>query len=228
MLGRPHRRSLVWGLASRGPNASRGLFFRSIILKTLIHADKYAEETLIKFSENQRLNQRPISSIMPITRSKKGEIINDLKGIFKDSKTVVFVNFHGLNVSDSSILRKDLKNSEIGYLVAKKTLVRKVLEGSKIMGDTPALEGELSIAFGKDLLEPARKIYSFQKKLENRISILGGLFDGRFVDKQEMTEIAQIPPRETLYAQFVNLINSPIKGLAVALDQIAKTKGKTV
>jgi len=39
-----------------------------------------------------------------------------------------------------------------------------------------------------------------------------------------MTAIATIPPREVLYAQFVNVINSPIQRLAVALDQISQKK----
>jgi ribosomal protein L10 len=39
-----------------------------------------------------------------------------------------------------------------------------------------------------------------------------------------MMEIAMIPSREVLYAQFVNLINTPIQQFAVVLDQIAKNK----
>jgi ribosomal protein L10 len=38
----------------------------------------------------------------------------------------------------------------------------------------------------------------------------------------EMTEIATIPSRQTLYAQFVNLINSPIQQFVMAVDQIAQ------
>ena len=41
-------------------------------------------------------------------------------------------------------------------------------------------------------------------------------------------EIAMIPSREVLYAQFVNLINSPIQQFVVVLDQIAKSKEGSV
>jgi ribosomal protein L10 len=43
----------------------------------------------------------------------------------------------------------------------------------------------------------------------------------------EMTEIATIPSKHTLYAQFVNVINSPIQGLAVSLSKIAEKKEAT-
>jgi len=161
---------------------------------------------------------------MAITKEKKKKVLDSLKGIFENSKSVVFVNFKGLNVEQASLLRRDLKQSEVGYKVAKKTLVKKTLSEVQFSGDLPPLEGELSLAFGDDLIEPARKIFSFSKKIDGKISIIGGIFDGVFMDREKMTDIAQIPGRETLYAQFVNIINSPIQGLAVALSKISEKK----
>jgi len=56
------------------------------------------------------------------------------------------------------------------------------------------------------------------------LNILGGIFEGKFIGSESMTEIAMIPSREILYAKFVNLINSPIQRLAVVLDQISNKK----
>ena len=44
------------------------------------------------------------------------------------------------------------------------------------------------------------------------------------MSKEEMMAIALIPSQQTLYAQFVNVINSPIQGLVMALDAVAKKK----
>ena len=57
-----------------------------------------------------------------------------------------------------------------------------------------------------------------------KVTILGGIFEKRFMNQMEMTGIAAIPSRETLLAQFVNLINSPIQRFAVVIDAIAKSK----
>jgi large subunit ribosomal protein L10 len=161
---------------------------------------------------------------MAISKEKKKGIIDNLKSIISDSGSIVFVNFHGLTVNDTTNVRKAFKEKGVRYLVAKKSLARKVLGESKIEGSAPSLEGELGLVYGKDLIEPARETYSFQKKLENKISILGGIFEKRFVDKSEMVSIAQIPSMLTLQAQFVNIINSPIQGFVTALGEIAKKK----
>lgn len=161
---------------------------------------------------------------MAVTKAKKTEVLKSLANIFKTSLSIVFVNFHGLSSIDADRIRKTLKENRVNYLVAKKNLVRKVLNESKISGNQPEFEGELGIVYGDDAVSPAREIYSFQKKLENKISILGGIFEGLFVSKDSMVAIAQIPTLTTLHSQFVHLINSPIQGLVMALGEIVKKK----
>jgi large subunit ribosomal protein L10 len=161
---------------------------------------------------------------MAINKEKKKKIVSDVSKIVKDAESVVFVNFHGLPVANTTILRKTLKEQNIGYLVSKKTLAKRALDEAKITGTLPVMEGELALAYGKDLIAPAREVYAFQKKYPNLIQIIGGVFERRYMNKEEMTDIATIPPLQVLYGQVVNLINSPIQQLVMALGQIAKTK----
>ncbi len=161
---------------------------------------------------------------MAISKEKKGEIVARVKNIVDSSKSVVFVNFHKLPVSDTTVVRKELRSKDVQFTVAKKTLTKRVLNDSKISGDMPQLDGELALVYSADLLAPAREIYEFQKKLDGKVSILGGVFDGVYKSKIEMEEIASIPSQKTVYAQFVNIINSPIQGLVLALNAIAEKK----
>lgn len=161
---------------------------------------------------------------MAINKEKKKEIIASVKDIVKASKSVVFVNFHKLPVSESTAIRKELRSKDVQFTVTKKTLTKIALGAASLQGDMPELDGELALVYSADLLAPAREIFDFQKKLDGRVSILGGIFDGMFKSKVEMESIASIPSQKTLYAQFVNLINSPIQGLVIALDAIAEKK----
>jgi large subunit ribosomal protein L10 len=89
----------------------------------------------------------------------------------------------------------------------------------------PETPGELCLAFSDDLIAPARNVYNFQKKFDKKISIMGGVFDGSFKNAGEMMEIAMIPSLDVLRGMFVNVINSPIQGLVLALNAIAEKKG---
>jgi large subunit ribosomal protein L10 len=161
---------------------------------------------------------------MAISKEKKGEILSKLKKNVGDSSSVVFINFHGLPVSESSLVRKELRGKSVGYTIAKKTLIKKAFEDSKIDGSMPELPGELGIVYGKDALDPAREIYNFQKKFDKKLQIVGGVFEGKFMTLDQMVSVAQIPGMKTLQAQFVNLINSPIQRFVIALSAIAEQK----
>ena len=62
----------------------------------------------------------------------------------------------------------------------------------------------------------------------DQVTIIGGVFEDKYMSKDEMVAIASIPPLQTLYGMFVNVINSPIQGLVVALNKIGEKKGTAV
>lgn len=162
---------------------------------------------------------------MPVSKEKKKEIYNDVTTALVNSGSVVFVKFHGITVAHATSLRKKLKAEQVNYLVAKKSIVKKVLgEQKNITGTLPVLDGELALAYSKDLVSPAREIYAFQKTLDGKVSIEGGIFEGAYMSKEAMIAVATIPSTQTLHAMFVNVINSPIQGFVLALDAIAKKK----
>ena len=160
---------------------------------------------------------------MAITKDKKKSILEKLDGI-KNSESIVFINFKGLPVAETTAMRQELSKSDVAYYVAKKTLVKKAFNEAGIEGDMPQLEGELAVVYGNDATGPAREIFAFQKKYDGKISILGGIFEHKFMDKIQMEEVAKIPSMHVLRGMFVNVINSPIQGFAMAIKAIADKK----
>ncbi len=161
---------------------------------------------------------------MALSKNKKKEVIEKLEGAIKDAKSVVFVNFHGLKVGDTTQFRRKLRAEGVGFFVSKKTLTKRALDTKKYEGTMPELLGEVGIAYSTDLIAPAREVYEFQKKFKDNLSILGGVFETKYMNKEEMMAIALIPSIQTLRGMFVNVINSPIQGFVVALSEIAKKK----
>lgn len=163
---------------------------------------------------------------MAIPKQKKVEIVGKLKEIWK-SPAVAFVEFRKLTVAGAQELRRKLRAGGGSFYVAKKTLIRKSLEGASFQGELPALNGEIGVAFlekGDDVTAPAREVMGFEKKLEKAVRLVGGIFEGRFIGEKDTVALANIPSRQTLLAQFVNLVNSPLQRLVVGLNQIAKSK----
>ncbi|MFA5773663.1 MAG: 50S ribosomal protein L10 [Candidatus Paceibacterota bacterium] len=161
---------------------------------------------------------------MPITLDKKKELVASLEKALKGANSVVFVKFGKLKVADVNTLRRTLQAQEVGYQVAKKTLLKRALSTHGITGDLPEMGGQVAIAYSADLLTGAREVFGFQKIHKENISIVGGVFEGKYMNASEMMSIATIPPLQTLRGMFVNLINSPIQRFASVLNQIAEAK----
>ena len=141
---------------------------------------------------------------MAKTKAEKGVIIDKLEDAFKTGASSVFVHFTKVTVAEESAMRRALE--KLGH--AHETL---------------PLEGEVAVAYGggEDSTIAARLVHEFGKKLTDKLTILGGIFEGKLVDGPKMQEIATIPSLQVLRGMFVNVINSPIAGLAIALKAVA-------
>lgn len=162
---------------------------------------------------------------MAITKAKKQDIVGKVADALSNAVSVVFVHFKGLSVADTAAMRKSLKDEGVGYYVAKKTLLKRALAEKGYTGTLPALDGEIAIAWSDtDATAAARGVYEHGKKHKNALTIAGGVFENAYLDAGEMHAIATIPPVPVLRGMFVNVINSPIQGLVIALDKIREKK----
>ncbi|MDP3726632.1 MAG: 50S ribosomal protein L10 [bacterium] len=172
---------------------------------------------------------------MAITRQKKEEIIKNITEAVKNATSLVFVKFDKLSVARANELRRSLKDKGVKYLVVKKTLLKRVLGSVTIEGALPDLDGEVALAYGPDLIEPAKNIATFEKKFEQTVFSLGGILGSKYLAREEIVALARIPSRQILLGQFVTVINAPIqntvgvlhntiRSFVVALNQITQSK----
>lgn len=161
---------------------------------------------------------------MAKTKQQKQETVKGLAEVTKTAKSVVFVNFDKLQVKEETKLRRALRDAGNSYQVIKKSLLKKAFDGAGFTGNMPDMPGMLGIAYGDDLIAPARDVFAFQKDHKDNVAIVGGIFEGKFMTKEEMMNIATIPPMDALRGMFANIINSPLTRFAIVLGEVAKTK----
>ncbi|PIR45015.1 MAG: 50S ribosomal protein L10 [Candidatus Vogelbacteria bacterium CG10_big_fil_rev_8_21_14_0_10_51_16] len=167
---------------------------------------------------------------MAITKQKKAETIEAVKEAVASAESVVFVNFHGLTAPDTVALRRVLRSKEVGYRVAKKTLIKRALADTGITGDLPTLDGEVAIAYGSDAVGPVKEVTEFAKQLAKKkklaagvalpVSVIGGILEGAYLSPLQMADLAKIPSREVLLAKLLNVMQAPIQGLVGTLNEV--------
>ena len=166
---------------------------------------------------------------MAKTKEQKGQIIDKLEKALKSASSAVLVHFTKITVAEESAMRRNFRADGVSYTVAKKTLIRRALDKLGLEHKDIPLGGEVAIAYDGTLdgdpTTPARLVWKFAKQFGGeKLFILGGIFEGKFVGAERMREIATIPSLQSLRGMFMNVISSPMRGLVIALSAISEKK----
>ena len=130
----------------------------------------------------------------------------------------VVVSYKGINVTDDTKLRKNLRESGIDYRVVKNTMLRRAAESVNLEEMSPVLEGTTAIAMSENDHVLASKILCDFAKIHKFYEIKAGFLDGKVISKDEVKSLAALPSREVLISQVLGGLNAPITGLAGVLS----------
>ena len=156
-----------------------------------------------------------------IILEKKQQAVAELAERIKNSVSGVLVNYQGITVEDDTAMRKALREAGVKYMVVKNSLTGRACDEVGYSEMKQYLSGMTAIAISEnDAVAPAKVLKKYAEKVEN-FKILAGYLDGAVIDEKTVNELADIPNKETLIAKFLGSIQSPIYGLAYALQAIA-------
>ena len=166
---------------------------------------------------------------------EKKAIVKNLSEKLKNSCAGVVVSYKGINVEDDTVLRKNLRESGIEYMVTKNTLLRRAVDAAEISDLTEVLEGTKAVALSENDHVAAARILSKFSDSHDFFQIKAGFIDGNVITKDAVIKLAKLPSKEVLIAQVLGSLNAPItglatvlkgniRGLAIALNQIAQKK----
>ena len=144
---------------------------------------------------------------------------------------IIFTSFSrvgekGLSVSQMRGLRKNLKNQNAEYIVAKKNLIRVSAERSGVskLIDVGDFEGSLGLVLGGkegDSIALSKEVCNFSKT-NQALRVLGAVLEKQYIDADKLVELAKFNSKETLVAGLFGMMQYPIKNLLVLLSNIKK------
>jgi len=155
----------------------------------------------------------------------KAEKVIEIQGKIQKACSVVLFDYRGLTVAEDTELRNEMRKAGVEYVVLKNDLVGRACSAADIDASiAPMLIGPSSFAFSyEDAVAGAKVLKNFVKKVK-KCAFKGGIVEGTVVSAAEIEAIADLPSREVLIARLLGSMMSPISGLAIVLDQIAKAK----
>lgn len=153
-----------------------------------------------------------------LTREQKETIVREVTDDLKGAKSVVFIDYKGLGVTDMTQLKAKLREEGGVCKVMKKKLFFIAAKNSGVEIDPKALDGQFAVIFSpNDEVSGAKIVYTFAESNEN-VKILGGMLESDVIDTASITALAKLPSKEELLAKMVGSIKAPVSGFVNVLS----------
>ena len=154
-------------------------------------------------------------------RADKEQLVAELKEKIGSATALYYTDFTGLNVKRMTDLRRRLRKANVEYVVIKNTLALRAVNESGLVGER--LRGPTGLVVAKDAVAAAKLITDFAKENEQKPSVKGGMFEGKAIDKAQVTKLASMPSREQMLAQLGAGLQSPMSAFLGAMNGVLYT-----
>lgn len=143
-------------------------------------------------------------------RPEKVQAVADIRERLEGAEAVFLTEYRGLSVSAVQDLRRTLRDSGAEYKVVKMTLAKLAASDAGIEGLDDFLTGPTALAFAQeDPVATAKALKEFSKT--NDVFVLkAGLFSGNILTPEEISNLADIAPRDVLLAMIAGAAKAPL------------------
>jgi len=165
---------------------------------------------------------------LALTREKKEQIVEDLSRRLTASQVVILTDYRGLTVPQLQDLRNRLRKSGGEYRVVKNTLTRIALRRSGKPVPEEMLFGPTALLFlYNDIAQPTKTLMEFAEETKI-LTIKGGLLGDQILEEAEVKRLADLPSRDTILAELLNVIQGPAANIVHILEAPANELLRTL
>jgi large subunit ribosomal protein L10 len=143
-------------------------------------------------------------------KPEKTAVVEEIRTKLDGADAAVLTEYRGLSVRALAELRSSLRPANTEYKVFKNRLARRAVEEAGLDELLPLLEGPVAIAFVHGDAVPAAKALRDFGRTNPELVVKGGLLGPRLITTAELTELADIPPREQLLAMLAGGFQAPL------------------
>jgi large subunit ribosomal protein L10 len=152
-------------------------------------------------------------------RPEKATIVEDLSTRLNASPFLIVTEYTGMNVLQFSELRSRLAGAGAQCRVVKNTFLRKAAAEVGYPDLAESLSGQTAIVTGEsDVCAAAKILKGFSAEFQ-KPSVRIGVLDKAIISKEQIRELADLPPKAVLRSLLLGVLKSPLQKLVTVLNE---------
>jgi large subunit ribosomal protein L10 len=150
---------------------------------------------------------------------KKIEAVEYLREVLARSSVVIGADYRGLRVAEITALRQQLRDVGVEMHVIKNTLFKRATDAIGQPDMAQVAEGPTALVIGfDDPIAPIKQLVEYQRTARNSFAARSAYMEGQVFPANRLADLAALPPKNDLIAQFAGAIASPIATFTYLLD----------
>lgn len=143
---------------------------------------------------------------------------------YKPGTDFVVLSYRKLTGLETTDLRQNLRAGKVDFQVVKNTIAKYVLNKNGLGAGCQFLEGPCAVAVSElEMPQLCKLLVDLSKKLEDKLTIRGGVMDGAALTSDSVVVLASIPPLPVLHARFIGSVQAPVARVAGAFQAILRS-----
>jgi len=155
-------------------------------------------------------------------REDKKKDYEALRKALEATNNVLVAGFQKMTVDQDYNLRKTVRGAGGSYKVVKNNIAEIASEGLASGEVLKGLKGMTSLAYTSGDPVALAKALTAYAKTNPAFTFKAGLVEGRAIDIKAINDLANMPPKEEIYAKLLYLINAPAQRLVTALGAVGR------
>lgn len=150
---------------------------------------------------------------MSISLSKKKDIVDKVKNIADNSKSIILTNYKGLSAPEITNLRSIARKKNVDLFVAKNNLLKIGFKNTVYDNFNKYLKGQSLLFFSRDDISGSAKIVQDFCKNNDKLKVNIISLSGEMFSNKQLDYISSLPTKKEAICSLLFLLKLPISKL---------------
>ncbi len=156
---------------------------------------------------------------MGLNLEQKQAVVTEVSAQLAKAQAVILAEYRSLPVREMTDLRRKARSSGVYLRVLKNTLARRAVADTPFKGLADKMVGPLAYGISSDPVAAAKVLHEFARGNEKFV-IKAGAMPNVVMSPREVAELARMPSRRELLAQFMATMQAPIAKFVRTLNEV--------
>ena len=157
-----------------------------------------------------------------LNRTEKGILVEELHEKLTGASGSFIIEYKGLNVEASNVLRANLSKSGAELQVVKNRLLKLAVDGTESSSLYDYMKGPSAIVVASDDVVGVAKALTEFAKTNTSLIVKAGQISGKVIDNEGVKRLADLPGRDVLLAQVLSAMQAVPTSLVSVLSGVPR------